>query len=558
MKKDLFAREALAQIPKILTLLDRNPHSPTYGCFDRNFWHYKIIDFPSGMAQEFVFPLALIYDTDVPDNPYYRQAVIKDWVEAGIIYAARSAHKDGSCDDYFPFERASGAAAFSLLACIESYILLGLEKKNLEEKNLENKNLGNNNQAILNFFAKRADWLAHHHESGQLTNHQALIVLCLEKLSKLLQTSRWDKAKVQRLERVLSWQNSEGWFIEYEGCDPGYHTLTISCLAQIYQFNSDIRIKEALVKAVKLAAEFVHPDGSYGGEYTSRNTYNFFPYGFELVGKWIPEALQINDHFLQGLANGLSPCYADDHIIGHHTWNYLLAWRDFVEERPVEERPVEERPVEEKPSAKNRIWLENAKILIDRRENTQLYLALNKGGVFKLFRDHKLVAADTQISLQVQQKGKITNAVGHLVGPYKINISDDEITVSGQLGWAKQKQMTPLNLLILRVVMLTVGRFFPNLIRKLLQRILITGKNDAPFRFIRRLNWENGKWHINDEIQAQSWDKVISAGIGCDQTSIYVVMSRTFQRSQLQPWLDLTDEVKKLAPSQALKVKREL
>ena len=26
--KDLFARAALAQIPKMLTLLDRNPHSP--------------------------------------------------------------------------------------------------------------------------------------------------------------------------------------------------------------------------------------------------------------------------------------------------------------------------------------------------------------------------------------------------------------------------------------------------------------------------------------------------------------------------------------------------
>jgi len=32
-------------------------------------------------------------------------------------------------------------------------------------------------------------------------NHQALIVLCLEIVSKLLQTSKWDRAKVQRLER---------------------------------------------------------------------------------------------------------------------------------------------------------------------------------------------------------------------------------------------------------------------------------------------------------------------------------------------------------------------
>jgi len=526
--RDLFAREALAQIPKLLTLLDRNRHSPTYGCFDRNFWHYKIIDFPSGMAQEFVWPLALAYDTDVPDNPFYQQQVIRDWVEAGILYAAQSSHKDGSCDDYFPYERASGAAAFSLLACIESYTLLGLD-----------------NPAALRFFTRRADWLAHHHESGQLTNHQALIVLCLELLSKLLQTSKWDRAIAQRLERVLSWQSSEGWFQEYEGCDPGYHTLTISCLARIYQLRPDVRLKEALIKAVQLAAHFLHPNGSYGGEYTSRNTYNFFPHGFELVGRWMPEALGINDGFLTGLAKGFAPCYADDHIIGHHTWNYLLAWRDFVANRPA---PIS-RPT-------GRLWLKEAKILIDRRQTTELYLALNKGGVFKLFRDNQLIASDTQISLQVREKGKVKNCVAHLIAGYQVNVSDDEITIKGQLGWAKQKQMTPLNLLILRIVMLTVGRFFPNLIRKLLQTMLITGKKNAPFRFRRQLRWENEQWCVTDELQAQSWHDVITAGIGCDQTSIYVVMSRTFQLGQLQPWLDLTEEVRNLASSQPLKLER--
>jgi hypothetical protein len=528
--KDLFAREALAQIPKLLTLLDRNPHSPTYGCFDRNYWHYKIIDFPSGMAQEFVLPLALAYSTQTPDNPFYRQAVLKQWVEAGILYAARSAHPDGSCDDYFPFERAGGAAAFSLLACVESYVRLGLHSP-----------------AMLDFFARRADWLAHHQESGRLTNHQALIVLCLELLSRLLQTTRWDRAKVRRLEQVLSWQNQEGWFQEYEGCDPGYHTLTISCLARIYKLNPDPRVQEALVKAVRLAAEFVHPDGSYGGEYTSRNTYNFFPHGFELVGHWMPEALAINDRFLMGLANGKAPCYADDHIIGHHTWNYLLAWQDFVPDRPA----VLPRP-------DGRVWLRDAQIVIDRHQGTELYLALNKGGVFKLFQDNRLVLSDTQFSLQVRQRGKLKNAVGHLVGPYQVQVDSHEIQIQGQLGWAKQKQMNPLNLMVLRVVMLTVGRFFPNLIRKLLQMLLIVGKKDAPFAFTRRLQWNEGHWQLTDELRASSWDDVIAAGIGGDQTSIYVVMSRTFQAGQLQPWLDLTDAVKQLAPGEPLRVEREL
>ena len=530
MTKQLFAQAALAQIPKLLTLLDRNPHSPTYGCFDRNYWHYKIIDFPSGMAQEFVWPLALAYATGIPDNPYYQQAALRDWVTAGIDFAARSAHRDGSCDDYFPFERAGGAAAFSLLACIESYHLLDLQ-----------------NDAMLRFFEKRAGWLARHHESGRLSNHQALIALCLELLAQLLQTKKWNLAYDERVARVLEWQHAEGWFQEYEGCDPGYHTLTVSCLARLHQLRPSPELQAAIERAVRLAAEFIHPDGSYGGEYGSRNTYNYFPHGFELAGRWMPEALAINDGFLRGLANGLAPCYADDHIIGHHAWNYLLAYRDYVDARPA---PA--------PPRTGRVWLKGAGILIDRRDDAALIVALNKGGVFKLFRGDKLVASDTQVSLQVGDGGKFKTAVAHLIDEHKVDLRDDEIEVRGLLGWAKQKQMTPPRLILLRLVMLTVGRFFPNLIRRSLQRMLITGSELAPCMFHRSLKWEGDRLKVIDELRANDWSDVVAAGIGGDQTSIYVVMSRTYQPGQLQRWFDLTDEVRKLQPGEPLKVERWL
>lgn len=528
MSRDIFAIEALGQIPKILTLLDRNPHSRTYGCFDRNFWHYKIIDFPSGMAQEFVWPLALAHEVNVPDNSYYQHPAIKEWVQAGIAFAARSAHADGSSDDYFPYERAAGASAFSLLACVESYRLLGLV-----------------DYEALRFFERRANWLANHYESGQLANHEALIILALERLGNLLQTSKWRRIQGTRLDRLLSWQTEEGWFREYEGCDPGYHTLTLSCLAELDRLKPDDRVKNAIAKGVELASHFIHPDGTYGGEYGCRNTYNFFPHGFELAGKWLPEALRINDQFLQGIKNGLGPCYADDHIIGHHAWNYLLAWQDFVSDRP---QPL--------PRDVASLWLKDAQILIKRRPGVELYMGLNKGGVFKIFRNNKLVISDTQISLQISKGKNLKNAVSHLIEPYQVKVEQDEITIEGQLGWAKQTQMSPLKLILLRVVMLTFGRFFPNLIRKMLQKMLITGKQDAPFHFRRKLLWQDNQWLVTDEITASSWQGVISAGIGASQTSIYVVMSRTFQPGQLQPWLDLTEEIKKLTPGQTLRVER--
>ena len=530
MHRDHFAHHALAQIPKILTLLDRNPHSPTYGCFDRNFWHYKIVDFPSGMSQELVLPLALAYTCDLHGNPWHGRAAIREWVVAGIRFAARSGHPDGSCDDYFPYERAAGAAAFSLLACMESYLLLNLE-----------------DAEVLGFFQRRADWLARSREAGRLSNHSAMIVLCLELAARLLGTDRWKTAKSHRLSEVLSWQHDEGWFQEYEGCDPGYQTLTISCLARVHEFApDDTPLKHALTRAVEFAREFVHPDGSYGGEYGSRNTYNFFPHGFELVGRWMPEALQINDAYLLGIARGRLPCYEDDHLVGHHTWNYLMAWRDFVSLRPA---PL--------PRKSGRILFSGAGILIDRRDDTELYLALNKGGVFKLFRDGALLASDTHLSVQVRIGSRSRNAVAHLVDTYQVFHTEEQIMIKGGLGWAKHKQMTPGNLILLRVIALTAGRFFPNLIRRLLQRMLIVGKVIAPLTFCRRLVWREGRWHVSDELRTRDWSAVDSVGIGSSQTSIYVAMSRPFQADQLSPWIELTQQVRALRQGEPLRVERQ-
>ena len=527
--REALAREALQQIPTILTLLDRNRHSPTYGCFDRNYWHYRIIDFHSGMAQEFVLPLALVWSLDIPGNPYYQDPSIREWVEAGILYAAQSAHPDGSCDDYFPYERAGGAAAFSLLACLDAYRIAGLD-----------------NATAVAFFEKRADWLAGHQESGRLSNHQALIALCLELAGQALSTDRWNKAAADRLGQVLSWQTEEGWFWEYEGCDPGYLTLTISILARQQQLTPSPELSAALSRAVAFAAHFIHPDGSFAGEYGSRNTYNFFPHGFELVGTTVPEALVVNDLFLTGLQNGNGPCYADDHIIGHHTWNYLLAWQDFVPRRPNSATPKQ-----------GRTYFPLAKLLIERRGKTTLIAALNKGGVFKAFDGDRLICSDTQFSVRMN-KAKPRTAVGHLVDDYALELGQDSITVSGTLGWAKQTRMTTINLIGLRVVMFSVGRFFPNLIRRLLQAMLITGKKAAPFRFQRSFSWDGDVLRVDDELNADSWDGVSGVALGTDQTSIYVVMSRTFQPGQLLPWQDLTQALEELESSGPLKLTRLL
>ncbi|MGH6824126.1 hypothetical protein [Methyloceanibacter sp.] len=509
-------------------MLDRTPVSATYGCFDRSYWHYRIMDFPCGMSQEFVWPLALVWSLDLPGNPYRGRPAMRDWIEAGIRFATRSAHRDGSCDDYYPFERATGAGAFSLLAMLEASHIIGLGE----------------DDEINRFFDRRATWLTARQESGALANHEALIVACLMRMAER-GSNAWEPALAARFDRLLSWQSKEGWFSEYGGADLGYLSLTIGLLADIDRRRPHIRVREPLARAIRFLSDFVHPDGTIGGEYTSRGTLNFFPHGFEIAGAWMPEALAVNERALRPLRDGHAPCYSDDRIIGHHVWSWLLAWQYFRSERPV---PVLRPP--------GRVWYDEARLLIDRRGSNALFVALGKGGALKLFQDDRLAHSDTGPTL-LMKGGRV--AVTHLEVDNKIIVHGDELVVEGQMAWAREAKLTPLKTIMLRTVMLIAGRFCPDLMRRLLQRLLVTGRTNAPFRFRRELLWNGVAWSIKDTIWAErGWADVAKAGVDGFQTSITTVMARVFDLNQLQPWLDLTSRLQSLRYDEPLVIEQDM
>lgn len=529
MSRDFFAREALAQIPKILTLQDRHEHSPTYGCFDRNYWHYRAIDFPSGMAQEMVWPLALAAVTELEGNPWAGSAMVREWAAAGILYAARSAHPDGSCDDLFPHEKAKGAAAFSLLAGLETYRLLELH-----------------DEEMLTFFLKRADWLAGQHADGRQAHQLAMLAVCLDHAGMLLRTDDWRKTRDQHLARVLEGQDSEGWFPEKNRCDPGFHTLTFSLLAQLHHHSPSSAVEEALRRAAGFALRFVHPDGSFGGEYTGGNTHSFYPHGFEIAGRWMPEALAVNDRFLPGLQAGRAACHADDRLLGHQVSSYLLAWRHWTHHRPA----PQVRP-------QGRTHFPDARLVIERRGDTELYLALNKGGAFKFFRGDRLAATDTQISVKTLGHRPGT-AVAHLHGQYEVSLEEDEIVIGGRLGWARRQPMTGFQLFVLRAFMLTLGRFNPSGTRRLVEKIIPPEKEPPPLVFERRLSWREEGLEVVDTLRAADWSKVQEVMLGSSQTSDDAITGRSYQAGQLFPPIELTRKARSLSEGAPLIWKRIL
>ncbi|MFQ5829266.1 MAG: hypothetical protein ACE5JD_08945 [Candidatus Methylomirabilia bacterium] len=530
--RELYAREALRYFPKLLGLVDRNPLSPTYGCFDRNYWHYKATDFPSGMAETGVLPLALAHTHPFPGaDRYHQQPRLAELVVAGIRFAARSAHRDGSCDDYYPFERALGATAFSLYALTESCLLLGLQDPDL-----------------LAFLERRGRWLLSHDEAGRLSNHQALGALALYNVSLLTGEQEFQAGSAKRIDRLLGWQSSEGWFWEYEGADPGYQTATIDFLAKCLSKSRDERLLEPLRHAVSFCQYFVHPDGSYGGAYGSRNTFHFFPAGFELLADRIPEAAAIASVFLEGLRHGKQAYAEDDRIFFHWVWDYLQAFLS-CQRRALPPAGFRNR-TRHFPEAR----------LYVREEPTRYAISsLAKGGVLALFEHGRRMYSDHGLIGELED-GRVV--LTQLVDQYEAHVGEEEISVEGTFGYASGWRPSPWRMLLFRLALLTVGRFASDLLRRLLQRLLIVGKREAPLHFRRTVRF-GAEVTLIDEVwlppKARARGlRLRSLYAGTDHTAIYTATSRVFQESCLQPWNDYAPHLPALRSTGSLRVERRL
>jgi hypothetical protein len=167
------------------------------------------------------------------------------------------------------------------------------------------------------------------------------------------------------------------------------------------------------------------------------------------------------------------------------------------------------------------------------------------------------VRSDTGVTLATTS-GR--TAVCHIVGPFKVQLSSDALTIEGKMAYAKASRLTPLKNVVLRLVMLSVGRFFPDLVRRLLQRLLVTGRKNAPFRFSRRIALQDdGSVLLRDEVWPDAgWGDVARIGRGHSQTSIATIMARVYEPAQLEAFDDWTDRLKGLGRTAPLVVEAKL
>jgi len=520
-QRDIYLAEGLSYVPKLLELVDKNRLSRTYGCFDRAYWHYRTIDFPSGMYQESVLPLALAYNLDVPGNPYHGAERIKELVIAGIEFAERSAHAEGSCDDYFPYERAAGATAFALYATTEAYLVLGLKDEGMEA-----------------FFKRRGGYLAKagYEESGVLSNHRALILLSLYNVFLTTGDSKFRDDIEGLLPLMLKLQTEEGWFPEYEGCDPGYLTFTIDFLAKYFSKSRDERIPGPLTKAIEFASYYMHPDGSFGGEYGSRNTFHFLPHGFELMNQYAPRGAAMCDAFLKTITQRTRSYIDDDRIFIHYTYNYLQAYEDFSERHQVPGLRWEESFEK---------FFERAGLLVRSAPPHYAVISTKKGGVVKIFREGKLAYSDAGLVGRTRKGKKFISQVAE---DHRIQRSDGSLSIEGYCYEHEDTLFSPWSYALFHFLLVAFFRFLPpNQLRAMLQRKAITKRRKKlPIRYRKEFDLKDLKsvsltiWIEDDRTEIKElW-------IGTDPTFIYVATSQPFQQGNLKPWINLASSLPEL------------
>ena len=200
--RNTYAEKAICQLPRLIGNQDRNPFSPTYGCFHRDYWLDKTSDFPDAVRQFGTHSLALVYKYDFPGNIYKGKTKIRDWAIAGMDYWSKIQHRDGSFDEFYPNERGwIGPTGFTTYSVIEAFNLLSNEVS------------ADVKQRIIKAIRRAAYFISKGElEEDHLANHHAMACLAVWKVSELLREPELKEGFQRLWKGFLGYHNEEeGW-----------------------------------------------------------------------------------------------------------------------------------------------------------------------------------------------------------------------------------------------------------------------------------------------------------------------------------------------------------
>ena len=515
---DLYGDPLLAHAPRVLGMMDREALSPTSGCCDRTYWAWKFVDMPAPRFQEALCFLSYLYATPLGDGRYTGRAKMLEWIEAGLRYWCGLQHRDGSFDEAYPFERSLAATAFSSFYVAEA---LGF---------LDSHVSPTTRQQVLETLDRAARWLVRNDEThGVLSNHLAAAAAASHHAYRLLDRQAYADRSAHFCGRIISRQSSEGWYEEYGGPDPGYQTHGSFYLVRLWQLNGDEVLAGSLRRAMRFLAECVHPDGSIGGEYASRDTKTYYPAAFEMFAPHDDAAAWIASVMRPSVSSGTA---AGLHGVDAH--NYFPFLNNFAFAHGAAADPPLPAPKLPPPLPEFR-WFPEAGLAIRRTPSYTAYVGTSKGGVVHVYDTHGRSPMRSDCGYVGRtHRGKLVSTQ-YLDPTRPVTAGEGKVEVRGAVALVSRPTMAPFRFLGFRVFSLTVGRWAPvgRWLKRLLVRLLIYRRTTMRIAFRRVVTFTNDGVTVHDELIGP--DGAALDGLhGSDVfTSIHMGSARYFVPSEL-------------------------
>jgi len=312
---EIFRDIAISQVPRILGFQDRESDSPTYGCFDRYYWHYRLLDISNSRMQEAGLLMAMLYKNNFTGNRYFNNPLVLEWAEASLRFSNSIQHRNGSFDEVYPNEESFVATSFTLCALAETMLVLQGNKITTSYSGMIDKG---------------GEWLCQNNHPIVLNQMcGASAALCLA--YKITGKNKFKDNAENKLATILNLQDPSGYLQEYGGWDIGYLSISIAYLSKICNLGVDISILDDVQSAIGKSIDFVESrvnhDGTYDFSSSSRGTQYIYPSGFATNNS------SIIGHLASGLNDNLvlNPTWLDDRFCVPLTIDYLLAYLENYE-----------------------------------------------------------------------------------------------------------------------------------------------------------------------------------------------------------------------------------
>ncbi len=463
-------------VPRILSQACRDPNAPAYGAFDRDWWHYRIRDFPSIILQQggYAAWLAGGLKSWAPG-----QAGLTALAAASARFWNRRAVRHGAFEEYYPWEHAYPPAAFSTLAVMK------LAAAGVVPSDSVRAGAVVAARQLLRRFEPEA------------ANQQVAGLAALAWLRKVFPDLAPEPAFAKVAARTLALQSDEGWFMEYGGPDLAYLSVALDALWDLLDATGDQRYRDAIERAVACMAEYVPLMRASIGMHNARNTDYILPYGLvrclaaggpsqALAAALLPMLygnVQSPDHFLHAI---------DDRYHCHYSGHSLIRATRLLRELQAGGRWPDPGPLAD--TAVERL-LPGCGHYLRRRPATDgvsVLLSLRKGGVLTALR-----GADRVSDFGWVVTVGTTQHVSHWWSPdWSWTREPDGFTVKGRLTPHRELVSTPAKHAVLRLLSLVLGS---GLIPALKAQ-LIFKKRPSPYGFERRIVLEDARIRIADRI----------------------------------------------------------